>query len=155
MPFDYFERAIICITPIIVAWFSWRSAVTQKKTKELVELQAKYNAKEKEIQKNEKDEQKQNIAKLSEDMCKVKEQIDQLSQTLNLEELHKQLSKISAISKINYDYSQSLSQVICAIGKCIEVTDPEGKSAQEVASVLAAHQQKEMAINKDLYNIAL
>lgn len=149
--FDYLERLIICITPFIVGYFSWRTAVSQKKTKEFMELQAKYNTQQEEIKKSEAERQNQVIERMSQDIDSLRDQVDTLQKSLSLDSIKSQLSDVIELSNINFNYSQSLSQVICAIGDCIDKAAIGDTGS--VAAELAKHKAQEREITNRLLKI--
>ena len=150
-PFEIIERLIVCISPIVVAWFAWRSSVSQKRTKEFLELQTKYNAELEATKKREADAQHAAMEKMSDDIAKLESKVDTLVNSLDLEEINGQLKNILELSNINFDYSQSLSQVICAIGDCVERSSIGNTSV--VADELAKHKVKEREITGRLVKI--
>ena len=68
---------------------------------------------------------------------------------MDIEHINTQLGNIIQLSHINFEYSQSLSQVICAIGDCIE-----NAHIEEAPTELARHQKDEREFASRILKIA-
>lgn len=146
-----FERLVMCLSPIICAWMSYRSSVSQKKTKEFMDLQAKYNEQTEQIRKSEAEAQKKAIADMHTDIDNLRTQVKELSDSLSIASISERLQDLIQISKINFDYSTSMSQLISAVGDCIETGSPE-----DIATMrkdVARHKQFEHAMASELLKL--
>lgn len=150
--FEIFEKIVMVLSPIIVAFFGWRSAVTSKQTREFIELEKKYKESEKERAEQEAKLQQEKITAISKQVESLQSTVQELSDSLDLKPVYNQLDKITEISQVNYDYSLSLSQVICAIGKCIESNNLGSSDA--VTKALEEHTKCEKAISQRMCKIA-
>lgn len=135
---------ITCLSPIIVAYFGYISTKQQKQTKEFIDLQTKFNTMNEQNKKKEAEEQKKAIEGIQKSINELQTQINTLKKSVDsLDGINTQLKDIMEISHINFEYSQSLSQVICAIGDCIDSTSVEGDSATKFQSELGRHKNEE------------
>ena len=141
---------ITCLSPIIVAYFGYMTTRQQKQTKEFIELQTKYNQQNENLKKQEIEEQKKAIAEIKSSVDKLQDQINKM----DIEHINTQLGNIIQLSHINFEYSQSLSQVICAIGDCIENAHIEEAPTARFQQELARHQKDEREFASRILKIA-
>lgn len=135
---------ITCLSPIIVAYFGYISTKQQKQTKEFIDLQTKFNTMNEQTKKKEAEEQKAAIEGIQKSVAELQKQINTLKSSVdNLNGINSQLKDIMEISHINFEYSQSLSQVICAIGDCIDSASVDNDSANKFQSELDRHKNEE------------
>lgn len=135
---------ITCLSPIIVAYFGYISTKQQKQTKEFIDLQTKFNTMNEQNKKKEAEEQKKAIEGIQKSINELQTQINTLKKSVDsLDGINTQLKDIMEISHINFEYSQSLSQVICAIGDCIDSASVDGDSANKFQSELDRHKNEE------------
>lgn len=135
---------ITCLSPIIVAYFGYISTKQQKQTKEFIDLQTKFNTMNEQNKKKEAEEQKKAIEGIQKSIGELQTQINTLKKSVdNLDGINTQLKDIMEISHINFEYSQSLSQVICAIGDCIDSASVDNDSANKFQSELDRHKNEE------------
>lgn len=135
---------ITCLSPIIVAYFGYISTKQQKQTKEFIDLQTKFNTMNEQNKKKEAEEQKKAIEGIQKSINELQTQINTLKKSVDsLDGINTQLKDIMEISHINFEYSQSLSQVICAIGDCIDSASVDNDSANKFQSELDRHKNEE------------
>ena len=102
---------ITCLSPIIVAYFGYISTKQQKQTKEFIDLQTKFNNLNEQNKKKEVEAQKKGIEGIQQSITELQTQMNELKSTVNIKGINDQLKDIIEISHINFEYSQSLSQV--------------------------------------------
>ena len=136
---ENFTTLVTCLSPIIVAYFGYITTRQQKQTKEFIELQTKYNEQNEAMKKQEIEEQKRAIQSIKESVDKLQKQIDRM----DINQINNQLDNILELTHINFEYSQSLSQVICAIGDCIENVHIGVAQTAKFQKELARHQEEE------------
>lgn len=141
---------ITCLSPIIVAYFGYITTRQHKQTKEFIELQTKYNQQNENLKKQETEEQKKAIAEIKRSVDKLQDQINKM----DIEHINTQLKNIIQISHINFEYSQSLSQVICAIGDCIENSYIDEDLTNKFQQELSRHQKDEKEFASRILKIA-
>lgn len=149
--FSYVERLLMCLSPIICAWMAWRASVSQKKTKEFLELQTKYNQKVEEDKQKEVDAQKAAIAELDKKIEKLTRQTSELAKKSDESKISEQLDNILKISRMQFEYSTSMSQVICAIGDCVEAAGAGDISTMK--KELARHKKYELTMSTELLKL--
>ncbi len=134
---------ITCLSPIIVAYFGYMSSKQQKQTKEFIELQTKYNQMNESNKKKELEDQKNAIAGIQQSVKDLQDQMNDLKMSINIDDINIKLKDIIEISQVNFEYSQSLSQVICAIGDCIDGSNVDKDAAKSFKHELNKHQENE------------
>lgn len=140
--YEIISSLITCISPIIVAYFGYIATKQQKQTKEFIDLQTKYNAQNDSIKKQEIDAQKKSISEIQNSIKVLRDQMIKLEQKVDMDRINSRLEDIIDISQVNFEYSQSLSSVICAIGDCVDsAVEPE--IANKFKAELSAHQIRE------------
>lgn len=140
--YEIISSLITCISPIIVAYFGYIATKQQKQTKEFIDLQTKYNAQNDSIKKQEIDAQKKSISEIQNSIKVLRDQMIKLEQKVDMDRINSRLEDIIDISQVNFEYSQSLSSVICAIGDCVDsAVEPE--IANKFKAELNAHQIRE------------
>lgn len=149
--FTYLERLLLCLSPIICAWMAWKSSVSQKKTKEFMELQAKYNQKIEDDKRKEIVSHQDSINDLNAKIEKLSKQVTDLANQSGNQKVVDKLNDILKISRMQFDYSTSMSQVICAIGDCIENSNVGDISAMK--KELDRHQKFERTMTSELLKL--
>lgn len=150
---DTLIKIITCISPILCAIIAWNSTTTTKKTKEYMELQSKYNKELEEKKARESKEQRDAMARMQQDIANVSKKVDELAQAFSMEDLHDKLEHLTAMSQLNFEYSQSLSSVICSIGDCIERADMA--KSDDISKEMAEHRKRESEFAKRLTKIVI
>ena len=152
---------ITCISPIIVAYFGYIATRQQKQTKEFIELQTKYNQQNEAMKKQEAEEQKQAIKSIKDSVDQLQHQFNELNgkfnsldQRMNISQINDQLNNILELSHVNFEYSQSLSEVICAIGDCIETANVGKPQAERFQKELERHKEDERKFVSRILKIA-
>ena len=145
---------ITCLSPIIVAYFGYISTKQQKQTKEFIDLQSKFNNLNEQNKKKEVEAQKKAIEGIQQSITELQTQMNELKSTVNIKGINDQLKDIIEISHINFEYSQSLSQVICAIGDCIDNSQVDKTSAAGFKKELDRHKSAEREFVNRIIKIA-
>lgn len=145
---------ITCLSPIIVAYFGYISTKQQKQTKEFIDLQTKFNNLNEQNKKKEAESQKKAIEGIQESITELQKQMNDLKSTVDTKRINAQLKDIIEMSHINFEYSQSLSQVICAIGDCIDNSQIDGTAAADFKKELDRHKNTEREIMNRIVKIA-
>lgn len=158
--FDYLERILVGLTPIIVAYLAYRTSKREKADKDYRELRQKY---EKELEKKRNDEEaerKRDMENIQEDIESFKDdikmdiqnitaQMDALKEQIDMSEITKQLNNLVDITGINLDYSQSLSKVLLTIGSAL--CNESNPHCEDITKVMNEHQEKERNIVNKIY----
>lgn len=138
---------ITCLSPIIVAYFGYITTKQQKQTKEFIDLQTRYNNQNAEIKKQEAEAQKKSIADIQQSVKDLQTQLNNLESKIDIKKINDRLEDIIDISQVNFEYSQSLSSVICAIGDCVDQS-VDSDTAKKFKEELQAHQAREREFTK-------
>lgn len=155
MAFEIISSLITCISPIIVAYFGYIATKQQKQTKEFIDLQTKYNAQNETIKKQEAEAQKKLVTEIQDSVNKLREQVKTLEDKFDIQRINDRLEDIIDISQVNFEYSQSLSSVICAIGDCVDNSVSDPTVANKFKNELNAHQAREREFtNRILHKVA-
>lgn len=151
---DIITAIITCISPIIVAYFGYITTKQQKQTKEFIDLQTRFNNQNAELKKQEADQQKKAIEDVQKSIKNLEKQMQGLEAKFDIKKINDRLDDIVEISQVNFEYSQSLSSVICAIGDCVDSSvDP--KIASKFKTELNAHQAREREFtNRIIHKVA-
>ena len=147
----YIEVLLTALSPIIAAFFAYKTAVTEKETKKYVELREKY---EKEMQsKREAAEAAQSkaIADMQADVKQLRKEMADWQKTINMNDVDSKLDCLLKVSKLNFDYSQSLSSVIAAIGDVVEKA--EVGDVDTIREEIKRHKKEEMSIHSSLIKL--
>lgn len=152
---DTIIKFVTCLSPIIVAYFGYITSRQQKQTKEFIELQTKYNEQNERMKKQEVEEQKRAISAIKESVEKLQHQFDELNGKItNFEQINNQLDDILELSHVNFEYSQSLSEVICAIGDCIESANVSQDKVNKFQKELERHKEEERKFVSRIFKVA-
>ena len=152
---DTITTLITCLSPIIVAYFGYITTRQQKQTKEFIELQTKYNEQNESMKKQEIEDQKKAIKAIKESVEKLQHQFDELNgKFTSFEQINNQLEDILELSHVNFEYSQSLSEVICAIGDCIESANVSQDEVNKFQKELERHKEEERKFVSRILKIA-
>lgn len=144
---------ITCLSPIIVAYFGFITSKQQKQTKEFIDLQTRYNAQNAELKKQEIEEQKKAIKSIQNTVEMLQSQVSSLQSDVDMSKIDTQLENIIEISHVNFEYSQSLSQLICAIGDCIESAQISDAQTNKFKSELEKHQKEERSFVNRIFKV--
>ena len=152
---DTITTLITCLSPIIVAYFGYITTRQQKQTKEFIELQTKYNEQNESMKKQEIEDQKKAIKAIKDSVEKLQQQFDELNgKFTSFEQINNQLEDILELSHVNFEYSQSLSEVICAIGDCIESANVSQDKVNKFQKELERHKEEERKFVSRILKIA-
>ena len=152
---DTITTLITCLSPIIVAYFGYITTRQQKQTKEFMERQTKYKEQNESMKKQEIEDQKKAIKAIKESVEKLQHQFDELNgKFTSFEQINNQLEDILELSHVNFEYSQSLSEVICAIGDCIESANVSQDKVNKFQKELERHKEEERKFVSRILKIA-
>ena len=140
--FDYLERIVVCISPIVIAWFGYRASKNEKQTKKYIETQEELKRANDTLKKKEKDELQAHLDKLDESIGTLTLEINGLKKSINgISEIDKRLNNLVEMSNVNFEFCTSLSTVISSIGNALDSTDVI--ESGNLRNDLSDHQKKE------------
>ena len=143
--FDIIERAVVCITPIILALIGLQSSRSQKKAQSIVDMQKQIQENAEEKEKREKEELEAHFSKLENSISEMRKQFKDMESTVTkLSNLDKQLQGLYTLNSANLELCQSLSNIVSSIGDALDSTDSiqSGNLKQE----LQEHRKKQDAV---------
>ena len=149
--FAYLERLLIVLSPIIAAYFAYKSAVTQKDTKKYVDLRQKYEKELEEKREAAEKAQQEAIKQMQQDLKDLRREMNDWKKSINMGEVDDKLDAVLTVSKLNFQYSQSLSSVILAIGDVVETS--QVGDVDTIKEEMKRHKKEEMNISSSLLKI--
>lgn len=81
------------------------------------------------------------MERMQKDIAALSEKVDDLAEKFSMEDIHNKLEHLTTMSQLNFEYSQSLSSVICSIGDCLEHADIAG--TEEIGKEMDEHRKRE------------
>ena len=142
-------------TSICVAWLGVRHSRKEKQEESYRELQAENDRMQKEKQEEEKETYIERLHSIETSVSDLSEDISDMSHALDMEDIHKQLLNLHELNKINFEYIQSLSNVVVTIGETIDVIALNPDDKEKLQEEIHTHKSKEEKINAKLYSIIL
>lgn len=145
------EKVLVAVTPIIVAYLTYRTNKKSKEDKEYRELREKY---EEEIRVNQEKKRQERDEELDKKFSGLKEDLNKVQTELkefDTKAITKQLDDLVEISEINLEYSQSLSKVVVTIGEAIR--DSDIIESCDISDAIREHQDNERKITNKLYKV--
>lgn len=147
---------ISSLTTIIVAVIGVNQNKRAKESEEFRNLTLENERIRKEREKEIKEEEEERLKSIEDMIGNLRQDIKGIRQGLNIEALNNQLDHLHTLNTINFEYIQSLSNVVVTVGECIsssEVLNETGTTKME--SEIDKHKQKEDDINKQLLQLIM
>jgi TolA-binding protein len=143
--FNYFQAIVACVTPIIVAWFAYKAAKSEKQTKKYMEMQKEVETLNNSIKAKEKEEMKSQFENINSSISKLSQKMNEIEKRMqNFSNLDKKLENIIEISNSNFEFCSSLSSVITSIGNALDASDII--PTDQLRNDLRTHQENERKI---------
>lgn len=153
---NVFGMLLSAFTTLAVAWMGVQQS---KKTKETEEYRKLKDEKDALLREKEEESQKQlnerlsnmesHIASLSGEMTALNDEID-------MKKIESQLSQLHVLNEVNFEYVQSLSGVVSAIGESLtSSTLVSDDDKEKVEKKIDDHKEKEGKITSNLYKITV
>ena len=149
---DIAQNFITVVTPIVVAWFGYKQAKSQKQTKEYQELQSKYEAKKEELRKKEAEDQKAQFEEFKESLESLRGEVREIKEAQTNSKVERDIASLVTMSNINFEYCQSLSKVIGSIGEAL--SNVPTVDSGTIDSALEKHKDEEQALVRRIYKIS-
>ena len=146
------ERIIICLSPIIVAWFGFQANKNEKQTKKYFESQEALKAANDALKAKEKQELQAHFDKVDNAIKDLSNEVKNMQTSLSkLTEIDNMMTNLVTMSNNNFQYCTSLSTVISSIGHALESSDviESGKIGEEIA----AHEERERKLINNVCKI--
>lgn len=149
--FDYFMSFISIMTPLVLGYLTYRSSKQEKKSKEYMELMEKNKILEKQQAEREKNETLEQIKELTESIESLKTEVENLKKDIDIKALSIQLSKLQHLNEFNFEYIQSLSNVVTTLSE--ESLEANNIDGSRLRTVVNDHKKTETKIMQDIYKI--
>ncbi len=143
--FDYLERFVVCISPIIIAWFGYRANKNEKQTKKYMEAQEELKKANEELKNKESEELQHHLNKLDKSINDLTTKVNRLDSSISsIGEIDTRLNNLVEMSNANFEFCSSLSTVISSIGNALDSSDVI--ESGNLKHDLAEHQKTERAL---------
>lgn len=143
--FDYFERFVICMSPIIIAWSGIQSNKNRKQQEKYIKTQEDLKNANDKIKAKEKQELQEHFDKLDTSISTLTQKVEKLEQSIEkIAEIDKRINSLVEMSNINFEFCTSLSAVITSIGNALESSD--AIESGTLLSDLTAHKKNELGL---------
>ena len=150
--FAFFERIAICLSPIIVGYFSLVASRNEKNTKKFIESQAKLQAAEKKIADQEKEELDAKFKTITDAVATISDKVGKIETKLeHLANMKVQVDNLMELSNANFEFCTSLSMVIKSIGNALDAS--EVISSEGIKEALNVHTSREYKLISDVCKI--
>lgn len=147
MFFEYFERIVLCLSPIIIAWYGYQSSKSEKQTKKYIESQEELKKANEKLKQKEKEEMQEHFDKIDSSITSLSKQVESLNKSIGkISEIDKRIDNLVKMSNVNFEFCTSLSAVISSIGNALDSSD--AIESGTLRDDLTAHQNRE----RDLMN---
>lgn len=150
---DWIGSAITAIASIIVAYFGWKMAASEKESKRNKQLKEEADEKERLMQKEKEDRLNSQIKSIGDRVDELGTSMEELRDEMQVNKT--KLDSLITASNYNIRYSRSMSTVISSIGSALThsgALDVEGTT--EIHDAIAKHQEEENEILNQIYKIS-
>jgi len=143
--FTYFERFVICMSPIIIAWYGAQAKKNNDQQKKYMKAQQELKDANDLLKVKEKKELQDHFTKLDNNIASLTTQVKNLEKSISkISEIDKRIDSLVEMSNINFEFCTSLSAVISSIGNALDSSD--AIESGTLQTDLAAHKQQELAL---------
>lgn len=119
--FEYFERLMICLSPLAVAWLGLQSSRTEKQTKKYMESQQQLKEANDKLEAKNREEIQKKLDNIGSSMEAMQRQIEALeTKVASITSMDRKIEKLVEMSNVNYEFCSSLSQLVSAIGTALD-----------------------------------
>lgn len=140
--FDYLERIIVCLSPIVIAWFGLRASRNEKQTKKYISAQEELRQANEKLKAKEKEELQAHFDKIDTSISSLADQVSKLETAIGkISEIDKVMTNLVTMSNVNFEFCTSLSAVISSIGNALDSSDAIVSGSLQTD--LAEHQKRE------------
>ena len=151
--FDYFERIMICISPIVVAIFAYKSSSNEKQTKKYMEAQEELKKANASIQQKEQENLEKRLKNIDDAIRQINNKINGIDAKMGeITLIDKRIDNLITMSNANFEFCTSLSAVITSIGDALD--NDERMDTKKLRSDIEKHKETEREIIKKVCKIA-
>lgn len=146
---EIFETLITCLSPIIIAIIGYMQVRRDKSDKKYRELREQYD-REKEAQAaKEKEEADKALEDIKKSIANMSAEIAELKALNEKNNINKELGRLIELTKLNYDYSHSISNLVTSIATDLQKS--ENIQHEEIDVALAKHRETTHELSTKLY----
>ena len=139
------EGIITCITPVILAVIGLRQTKANKKVEDYANLSKELAELRDKAEQRQKEELDEHFKKIESSFDDLKRKFTTISEQVeNLSKLDRQLTGLIEISKVNFEFCQSLSTIVSGIADALDSTD--AINSADLKKQLAEHHSTEQAL---------
>lgn len=154
MLFDYLERFIVCLSPIIIAWFGYRANKNEKQTKKYLEAQKQTEEANKKVKEMEKADMDRHFSNIDSSISSISAQLRTMEDSIHeIKDLKTRIDNVIELSNINFEFCTSLSSVISSIGRSLANVD--GIDEDRLNNVIEKNESIETELVKRVHKIIL
>lgn len=147
---------ISSLTTIIVAVIGVNQNKRAKESEEFRNLTLENERIRKEREKEIKEEEELRLKGIENMIGNLRQDIKDIRKGLNIDELNTQLDHLHTLNTINFEYIQSLSNVVVTVGECISSSEALNETGTaKMESEIDKHKKKEDDINKQLLQLIM
>lgn len=146
---EVFEIVITCLSPIIVAIIGCMQARRDKADKKYRELREQYDREKEDREAKEKEESDMALEEIKNSIKTMSDEIAELKIASKHQEINDELKALVKATTYNFEYSQSLSNVIDAIGTALQQSD--NIPHDEINKAIEKHRETDQDLKTKLY----
>lgn len=147
---------ISSFTTIIVAIIGVNQNKRAKASEEFRELTLENERIRKEREAEIKEEEELRLKSIESTIKDLRQDIKDVRKSFDIDELNTQLEHLHTLNTINFEYIQSLSNVVVSVGECISCSGVMNDEAvTKMESEIEKHKNKEDNINKRLLTLIM
>lgn len=156
------DTIVTSVVAIFVAYLGYKQNVKTKEDEEYRKLKDQLEAEREEREREEKAESEQRLKGIEEQIVKMSENVNTLNDTIetlkdkNIPKIMDQISHLHTMESKNFDYIQSLSNVVVDIAETVTesyAVDDEAKA--KIKSTISTHKKSEQDIHTQLIKLIM
>ena len=152
----FFGVIMSSVTAIAVAAIGYFQAKSNKKQEEYNRLREENERIVREQEEQRKHEEEERLLRIEAKIETISSEVVEIKSSNNMANIEKQLNKLHTLNAMNFEYIQSISNAVCALGESISTSESLTTSERKkLESGIAAHKEKENHIVEKLYNIVV
>lgn len=149
--FSNIMTAIATLTPIFLGVLAHRLNKKERADKKYQKLREEVEKEREDKARQQEQERVTQMEKLQNDVDGLRKEVKEVSERIDMENLNKTLDKLILMSSINMEFSQSVSQLVVAIGEGIN-NQSELIDNSRLNAAIQLHKQTERDLTQKMYN---
>ena len=146
---EVFETLVTCLSPIIIAIIGFMQVRRDKADKKYRELRDQYDKEAEARAAKEKAEADATLDELKKSIANMSEEISELKDINKKNNINNELRKLISMTKLNYDYSHSISNLVTSIARDLQKSD--NIHHDEIDTALSKHMEETHELAQKLY----